>query len=92
MSLAVDWTSARRSRSVRITRCRGARAVKQAVDIPVIAVGLITEAQRAEAIVATGDADMIAVARTILYDPRWPWHVAAELGASVTAAPQYLRC
>ncbi|MBD9526451.1 NADH:flavin oxidoreductase/NADH oxidase [Paracoccus sp. PAR01] len=69
-----------------------ARAVKQAVGIPVIAVGLITEAHQAEAIVSTGDADMIAVARTVLYDPRWPWHVAAELGASVTASPQYLRC
>lgn len=69
-----------------------ARAVKQAVGIPVIAVGLITEAQQAEAIIATGDADMVAVARTVLYDPRWPWHVAAELGATVTAAPQYLRC
>ncbi|MFH5772873.1 NADH:flavin oxidoreductase/NADH oxidase [Paracoccus sp. NGMCC 1.201697] len=68
-----------------------ARAVKQAVSIPVIAVGLITEAHQAEAIVATGDADMVAVARTVLYDPRWPWHVAAELRASVTAAPQYLR-
>ncbi|MTH77712.1 NADH:flavin oxidoreductase/NADH oxidase [Paracoccus aestuariivivens] len=69
-----------------------ARAVKQAVSIPVIAVGLITEAQQAEAIISTGDADMVAVARTVLYDPRWPWHVAAELGASVKASPQYLRC
>ncbi|MEF9601352.1 NADH:flavin oxidoreductase/NADH oxidase, partial [Paracoccus sp. PXZ] len=41
-----------------------ARAVKQAVGIPVIAVGLITEPEQAEAIVATGDADMIALART----------------------------
>ena len=69
-----------------------ARAVRQAVGIPVVAVGLITEPEQAEAIVATGDADMIALARTILYDPRWPWHAAAALGASVSAAPQYLRC
>ena len=69
-----------------------ARAVKEAVpDMPVIAVGLITEPHQAEAIVATGDADMIAIARAALYDPRWPWHAAAALGASVTAAPQYLR-
>ncbi|NML95163.1 NADH:flavin oxidoreductase/NADH oxidase [Novosphingobium olei] len=68
-----------------------ARAVKQAVSIPVVAVGLITEAQQAEAIVATGDADLVAVARTILYDPHWPWHVAAELGAQVSAPSQYLR-
>ncbi|WP_199259473.1 NADH:flavin oxidoreductase/NADH oxidase [Paracoccus binzhouensis] len=69
-----------------------ARAVKQAVGIPVIAVGLITEPEQAEAIVATGDADMIALARTVLYDPRWPWHAAAKLGASVTAPPQFWRC
>ncbi|ARP86607.1 oxidoreductase [Bordetella genomosp. 9] len=68
-----------------------ARAVKAAVGIPVVAVGLITGAEQAEAIVATGDADMIALARTILYDPRWPWHAAAELGAQVRAPKQYLR-
>ena len=68
-----------------------ARAVKQAVGIPVVAVGLITDYDHAEAIVATGDADLVALARGILYDPRWPWHAAAHLGASVTAPPQYLR-
>lgn len=68
-----------------------ARHVKQAVSIPVVAVGLITEPEQAEAIVATGDADMIALARTVLYDPRWPWHAAAALGAQAKAAPQYLR-
>lgn len=69
-----------------------ARDVKQAVSIPVVAVGLITEYEQAEAIIGTGDADMVALARTILYDPRWPWHAAAHLGATVSAAPQYLRC
>jgi 2,4-dienoyl-CoA reductase-like NADH-dependent reductase (Old Yellow Enzyme family) len=69
-----------------------ARAVKQAVGIPVIAVGLITDFDHAEAIVGTGDADLIALARTILYDPRWPWHAAAHLGAQVKAPNQYLRC
>ncbi len=69
-----------------------ARAIKSAVKIPVIAVGLITEPTQAEAIVATGDADLIALARAILYDPRWPWHAAAELGGQVKAANQYLRC
>jgi 2,4-dienoyl-CoA reductase-like NADH-dependent reductase (Old Yellow Enzyme family) len=69
-----------------------ARAVKQAVNIPVIAVGLITGFEQAEAIVGTGDADCVALARTILYDPRWPWHAAAHLGGKVKAANQYLRC
>ncbi|GAO80922.1 MULTISPECIES: NADH:flavin oxidoreductase/NADH oxidase [unclassified Sphingopyxis] len=68
-----------------------ARAVKQAVAMPVVAVGLITDYDQAEAIVATGDADLVALARTILFDPRWPWHAAAHLGARVTAPPQYLR-
>ncbi|MBT0667521.1 NADH:flavin oxidoreductase/NADH oxidase [Novosphingobium profundi] len=69
-----------------------ARAIRAAIGVPVIAVGLITQPEQAEAIVATGDADMIALARTVLYDPRWPWHAAAALGAQVNASPQYLRC
>jgi 2,4-dienoyl-CoA reductase-like NADH-dependent reductase (Old Yellow Enzyme family) len=69
-----------------------ARAVKAAVKIPVIAVGLITEFEQAEAIIGTGDADCIAIARAILYDPRWPWHAAAHFGDTVSAADQYLRC
>lgn len=69
-----------------------ARAVKAAVSVPVIAVGLITEPTHAEAIIANGDADMIGLARTVLYDPRWPWHAAAALGAQVRVASQYLRC
>jgi 2,4-dienoyl-CoA reductase-like NADH-dependent reductase (Old Yellow Enzyme family) len=68
-----------------------ARAVKQAVSVPVVAVGLITDFDQAEAIIGTGDADMIALARTILYDARWPWHAAAHLGAKVKAPDQYLR-
>jgi 2,4-dienoyl-CoA reductase-like NADH-dependent reductase (Old Yellow Enzyme family) len=68
-----------------------ARGVKAATRIPIIAVGLITEFDQAEAIVGTGDADLIALARTILYDPRWPWHAAAHFGAHLKAPDQYLR-
>jgi 2,4-dienoyl-CoA reductase-like NADH-dependent reductase (Old Yellow Enzyme family) len=68
-----------------------ARQVKQAVSIPVVAVGLITDYEQAEAIIGTGDADFVALARTILYDPRWPWHAAAHLGGHVKAPNQYLR-
>jgi 2,4-dienoyl-CoA reductase-like NADH-dependent reductase (Old Yellow Enzyme family) len=68
-----------------------ARAVKQAVAMPVVGVGLITEFEQAEAIVATGDADLVALARAMLYDPRWPWRAAAHFGAQVTAPNQYLR-
>jgi 2,4-dienoyl-CoA reductase-like NADH-dependent reductase (Old Yellow Enzyme family) len=68
-----------------------ARAVKSSINLPVIAVGLITDFDQAEAIVGTGDADVVALARAILYDPRWPWHAAAHLGATVKAPNQYLR-
>ena len=68
-----------------------ARQIKEQVGLPTIAVGLITDAEQAEAIVAGGDADAVALARAMLYDPRWPWHAAAKLGARVAAPPQYWR-
>jgi 2,4-dienoyl-CoA reductase-like NADH-dependent reductase (Old Yellow Enzyme family) len=68
-----------------------ARALKAAAELPVVAVGMITDYEQAEAIVGTGDADMIALARGVLYDPRWPWHAAAALGGHVRAPKQYLR-
>lgn len=68
-----------------------ARAVKHGTTMPVVAVGLITGYEQAEAIIGTGDADFIALARGILYDPRWPWHAAAHLGGHVRAPEQYLR-
>jgi 2,4-dienoyl-CoA reductase-like NADH-dependent reductase (Old Yellow Enzyme family) len=69
-----------------------ATRIKDAVGLPTIAVGLITEPRQAEAIVARGQADAVALARALLYDPRWPWHAAAALGAQVQAPPQYWRC
>ena len=68
-----------------------ARAVKAATGLTTIAVGMITAAKQAEAVVAEGSADLVALARGILYDPRWPWHAAAELGARVEAPPQFWR-
>ena len=68
-----------------------AQAVRESSGLPVMAVGLITEAQQAENIIKQGQADMVAIARALLWDPRWPWHAAAELGASVKAPPQYWR-
>ncbi len=58
-----------------------ARDIRQQVAIPVIGVGLITDPQQAEAALENGDADLIALARAVLYDPHWPWHAAASLGA-----------
>lgn len=68
-----------------------ARAVKATTRMPVVAVGLITDFEQAEAIIGTGDADLIAIARTALYNPRWPWHAAAHFGEAVWAPPQYYR-
>jgi 2,4-dienoyl-CoA reductase-like NADH-dependent reductase (Old Yellow Enzyme family) len=68
-----------------------AEALKKATGLPMIAVGLITEAKQAEDIIADGKADFIALARGVLYDPRWGWHAAAELGATIEAPPSYWR-
>ncbi|CAN7235928.1 NADH:flavin oxidoreductase/NADH oxidase [Trinickia sp. LjRoot230] len=68
-----------------------AQRVKAEVGLPTLAVGLITEAEQAEAIVADGEADAVSLARAMLYDPRWPWHAAATLGAQVHAPKQYWR-
>jgi 2,4-dienoyl-CoA reductase-like NADH-dependent reductase (Old Yellow Enzyme family) len=68
-----------------------AKRVKTEVGLPTIAVGLITTPAEAEAIVESGEADAVALARAMLYDPRWPWHAAAALGAQVKAPPQYWR-
>ena len=69
-----------------------ARAVRNEVQIPTIAVGLITDPHHAESIIAKGDADAVALARGMLYNPRWPWHAAEALGAKVQYPNQYLRC
>jgi 2,4-dienoyl-CoA reductase-like NADH-dependent reductase (Old Yellow Enzyme family) len=68
-----------------------AQGIKEATGVTTVAVGLITEAKQAEEIVASGRADMVALARGLLYDPRWGWHAAAELGGQVEAPPQYWR-
>jgi 2,4-dienoyl-CoA reductase-like NADH-dependent reductase (Old Yellow Enzyme family) len=68
-----------------------AQGIKEATGVTTIAIGLITEAKQAEEIVASGKADMVALARGMLYDPRWGWHAAAELGGQVEAPRQYWR-
>ena len=68
-----------------------AERVKREVGIATIAVGLITEARQAETILADGQADLVALGRGMLYDPRWPWHAAEELGEEAYFPPQYER-
>jgi NADPH2 dehydrogenase len=68
-----------------------ARGIKEAAGVSTIAVGLITEPRQAEEILSSGAADLVALARGLLYDPRWGWHAAAALGEQVDAPPQYWR-
>ena len=68
-----------------------AERIRRETSLTTIAVGLITEPEQAETILSSGQADMVALARGMLYDPRWPWHAAAKLGAQVDAPKQYLR-
>ena len=69
-----------------------ARAVKTRSGLPTIAVGLITEAAQAEGVLQRGDADLVALARAFLYNPRWGWQAAAALQGQVQALPAYWRC
>jgi 2,4-dienoyl-CoA reductase-like NADH-dependent reductase (Old Yellow Enzyme family) len=68
-----------------------AEAIRKETGIPTIAVGLITEPRQAEDIIAAGRADMVALARGLLYEPHWAWRAAAELGGEVRAPKQYWR-
>ena len=68
-----------------------AETIRRETGLPTMAVGLITDPQEAEDILLQGQADLVALARGILYDPRWPWHAAAALGAQVDAPRQYWR-
>ena len=65
--------------------------IRRESGIATMAVGLITEARQAEEIVASGQADMVALGRGMLFNPRWPWHAAMELGEQVYYPPQYER-
>jgi NADPH2 dehydrogenase len=56
-----------------------------------MAVGLITEPKEAEAVLRDGRADLIAIGRGMLMNPRWAWRAADELGAEADFPPQYER-
>jgi 2,4-dienoyl-CoA reductase-like NADH-dependent reductase (Old Yellow Enzyme family) len=68
-----------------------AEAIRKETGIATMAVGLITEPRQAEEIVAAGRADVVALARGLLFDPHWAWRAAAELGGEVSAPKQYWR-
>ena len=68
-----------------------AQQIRTAAGIPVRAVGMIADPDQAEEIVASGKADMIAMARAFLDDPRWVWHAAERFGVKLDYPPQYAR-
>ncbi|KAB0265337.1 NADH:flavin oxidoreductase/NADH oxidase [Microvirga brassicacearum] len=68
-----------------------AHTVKQKTNLVVRAVGLIVAPEQAEEIVASGKADLVAIARAALANPRWPWEAAHVLGAPIEIPPQYQR-
>lgn len=68
-----------------------AAEVRRKSGLSTMAVGQITQARQAEAIIRSGQADMVALARGMLYDPHWVWHAAEELNAQANFPPQYMR-
>jgi 2,4-dienoyl-CoA reductase-like NADH-dependent reductase (Old Yellow Enzyme family) len=69
-----------------------AERVRRDSGVTTGSVGLIAGAQQAEGIITSGKADFVALARGMLFDPRWPWHAALALGADIKYPPQYERC
>jgi NADPH2 dehydrogenase len=68
-----------------------AEQVKRGAGLPTMAVGMIADPQQAEDIVAGGRADMVALARGLLDDPRWVWHAAERFGVKLDYPLQYRR-
>ncbi|MFN3145512.1 MAG: NADH:flavin oxidoreductase/NADH oxidase [Paracoccaceae bacterium] len=66
--------------------------IRREAGIPTMAVGQITDPQQAETILATGQADMVALARGMLWDPRWTWRAALALGEEIALPAPYARC
>ncbi len=69
-----------------------AARIRREAGIATMSVGLIDKPDQAEAIIASGEADMVALARGALYDPRWAWHAAEALGAETAYAPKLRVC
>ncbi len=68
-----------------------ATLIKKNTGLVTMAVGLIATPELAEEIIAQDRADLVAIGRGMLDDPRWGLHAAARLGVDVDYAPQYLR-
>jgi len=69
-----------------------AEAIKPHVKMPIMTVGMITDAHQADSIIQQGQADMVAIGRGMLYNPRWSWHAATALNYEINFPNQYMRC
>ncbi|MFV2054713.1 NADH:flavin oxidoreductase/NADH oxidase [Aliiroseovarius sp. YM-037] len=93
----VDVTSGGLDQRQKITTGPGyqvgmSEAIRREADIPTMAVGQITDPIQAETILSTGQADMVALARGMLWDPRWAWKAAVALGEEITLPAPHARC
>ncbi|MCC3377185.1 NADH:flavin oxidoreductase/NADH oxidase [Cohnella sp. REN36] len=68
-----------------------ARALKEALGVPVMAVGMLEDAKLAENVVATGDAELVAVGRGMLRNPYWAIDALRQLDGRADVAKPYLR-
>lgn len=68
-----------------------AARVRNETALPVAAVGLITDVEQAEKILANGEADAVLLGRELLRNPSWARHAARELGGEVRVPDQYHR-
>jgi 2,4-dienoyl-CoA reductase-like NADH-dependent reductase (Old Yellow Enzyme family) len=68
-----------------------AEQVRREAGIATRTVGLIVKPEQAEALIAEGKTDMVALARAMLDDPHWGWHAARALGTDIARPPQYQR-
>ncbi|NOV01262.1 NADH:flavin oxidoreductase/NADH oxidase [Paenibacillus planticolens] len=65
-----------------------ARQIREALQVPVIAVGMLADPVLAESVITGEDADLVAIARGLLRDPYWATHAAVQLGHEHTYIPQ----
>ncbi|HEU4562284.1 MAG TPA: hypothetical protein VFS20_30925, partial [Longimicrobium sp.] len=65
--------------------------IRARTGIATAAVGLITDPAQADAIIRSGQANLVLLARAVLRDPYWPLHAAKALGAQIQWPVQYLR-
>jgi len=66
--------------------------IRTQAEITTWMVGMVTKARQAEDIIAGGKADIVALARGMMFDPRWAWHAAEELGVDTEYSRMYARC